>query len=121
MPVFREADGNRAIGHGEPDTKPKPVADLVAHANFKPDPVGGSDPRANYLRAVSKPNPGVDPIADLVADHFRANPITDPAFNPIVDTKPGPIPVSGSYPIADPSANDLRSHPWPNAGPIQFA
>ena len=99
MPVFREADGNRAIGHGEPDTKPKPVADLVA--NFKPDPVGGSDPRANYLRAASKPDPGADPIADPVADpaadpiadHFRANLITDPGSNPIVDTKPGPITV----------------------------
>ena len=103
MPVFREADDNRAIGHGEPDTKSKPVADLVA--NFKPDPVGGSDPRANYLRAASKPDPVADPIADPVADskpdpvadpaadHFRANLIKDPGSNPIVDAKPGPITV----------------------------
>ena len=78
MPVFREADGNRAIGHGEPDTKPKPVADLVA--NFKPDPVGGSDPRANYLRAASKPDPGADPIADPVACPDR---VPDPSKLPV--------------------------------------
>ena len=64
MPVFREADGNRAIGHGEPDTKSKPVADLVA--NFKPDPVGSSDHIAPDAEPEPEPHPGDGP--DRVPD-----------------------------------------------------
>ena len=114
MPVFREADGNRAIGHGEPDTKPKPVADLVA--TFKPDPVGGADPRANlragpvadpranYPRSDAKPDLVADSKPDPVADS-KPDPIADSKPDPVADTKPDPV----AEPVADTDAHNLRT------------